>query len=118
MTAGPMVVTDGIRWRSVCVARTEPIGAAWVKCAPIRKRAQNRYRPFYGAKPACTGTPRQRSNEALRIRMFRVAENGTHWSFFDDPARVHHRHPVSHLGDDAKIVRDEQQRQSQPRTHL
>ena len=109
MTAGPMLVTDAIRWRPVRVTRTKTIWTAGMKCASIRKRAENRYRPFYGAKSACAGIPGQRSNETLRIRVLRVAKNGAHRSLFDDPARIHHCHPVSHFGNDAKIVRDEQQ---------
>src|SRR5881409_4318873 len=33
---------------------------------------------------------------------------------FDDPAEVHDRHPVAHVLDDAEVVRDEEQRESEP----
>src|SRR2546428_2118045 len=33
---------------------------------------------------------------------------------FDDPAEVHDRHPVAHVLDDAEVVRDEEQRETEP----
>ena len=38
----------------------------------------------------------------------RVGENLGHRALFDDPAGVHHGHPVARLADDAEVVRDQQ----------
>ena len=40
-----------------------------------------------------------------------MIENLPHIPGFHDPAAVHHRHPVAHFGDHAKVVGDENQRQ-------
>ena len=45
--------------------------------------------------------------------MLRVANSSTHRRFLDDPAGVHHRDAVGHFGDDAEVVRDQEQRQAE-----
>ena len=45
--------------------------------------------------------------------MLRVAEQFADHRRFDDPAGVHHRHAIGHLGDDAEVVRDQEQRQAE-----
>ena len=41
--------------------------------------------------------------------MARIVEDVSHRSLLDDATGVHHRHAVRHFGDDAEIVRDEEQ---------
>ena len=48
-----------------------------------------------------------RADQALGVRVERLAEQGPHVGLLDDLARVHHRDPVAHLGDDAEVVGDE-----------
>ena len=45
--------------------------------------------------------------------MLRRGEQRLDRRFLDDAAGVHDRHAVGHLGDDAEVVRDEQQREAQ-----
>ena len=42
--------------------------------------------------------------------MLRRVEQVAHRAHLDDPAGVHHRQRVAHLGDDAEVVGDEDQR--------
>jgi hypothetical protein len=46
--------------------------------------------------------------------MGRGLEDIGHWTFFDDTSAVHDGHAVGHFGHHAKVVCDEEQRQSQP----
>ena len=46
--------------------------------------------------------------------MARIAEQLAHRRLLDDPSGVHHRDPVGHLGDDAEVVRDQEEREAQP----
>ena len=46
--------------------------------------------------------------------MARIAEQLAHRRLLDDPSGVHHRDAVGHLGDDAEVVRDEEQREAEP----
>ena len=42
--------------------------------------------------------------------MLRVAEDRIPWPFLDDPARVHHHHPLGDVGDDTDVVGDQDDR--------
>ena len=50
------------------------------------------------------------AEQRLGVGMLGRAEQVAHRAHFHDPARIHHGHAVAHLGDDAEIVRDEDQR--------
>src|SRR5262245_4722770 len=53
---------------------------------------------------------RDRVEERLRVGMPGAVEETAHRLHLHDLARVHHADPVAHLGDDAEVVRDEDQR--------
>ena len=50
--------------------------------------------------------------------MLRIGEERVHRRLLDDAAGVHDRDAIGHLGDDAEIVGDQQQRQAHPRLQL
>ena len=45
-----------------------------------------------------------------RVRMLRVVEDRLHRPYLDDPAGVHHHHPIAQPGDHAEIVSDQHDR--------
>src|SRR5262249_38320323 len=53
---------------------------------------------------------RDRVEERLRVGMPGAVEEAAHRLHLHDLARVHHADPVAHLGDDAEVVCDEDQR--------
>ena len=71
------------------------------------------------ARSRCPGAPaRNRVEQSLRVRMLRRLEDLPHRTFLDDPSRVHHGHAIGMTGDDAEVVRDEQQREMKLLLHL
>ena len=50
--------------------------------------------------------------------MRRLTEDRSHRSLFDDPTGIHDGDPIGGLGDDAEVVRNQQQRQVERRLHL
>ena len=54
---------------------------------------------------------RHRREQPARVGMLRVAEDRAHRPVLDDAPGVHDGDAVGGFGDDAEIVRDEQQRQ-------
>ena len=56
--------------------------------------------------------PRDRVEQRLGVGMVRRVEDLRHRSRLDDPSGIHHRELVAHLGDDAEIVGDEDQREA------
>ena len=50
--------------------------------------------------------------------MLRCEKDLAHRAFFDDAAGVHHRDSIGMAGDDAQVVRDEQQREMKFLLHL
>src|SRR3954466_2225457 len=64
-----------------------------------------------GNRVQVLGLERDRgAQQRLRVGMGRVGEDVTDRSLFDDPPGVHHRDVVTRLGDNAEVVRDEQDR--------
>src|SRR6516225_9522677 len=61
---------------------------------------------------------RERREQGLRVRMLGLVEYRAHRPDFDQPSLAHHGDAVRRLGDDAEIVRDEQQRQTEYPVHL
>ena len=53
---------------------------------------------------------RQRSQEAERVRVLRMLEDGRGVAFLDDLARVHHPDAIAHRPDDAQVVGDQEDR--------
>src|SRR4029078_1174158 len=44
--------------------------------------------------------------QCRRVAMPRSLEDRRRWSFLDDAAQIHDRHPVGHMAHDIEIVRD------------
>ena len=55
---------------------------------------------------------RARGEQPDRVRMPWPVEDLEHRPFLDDAAEVHDEHAVAELGDDAEVVRDQDQRQA------
>src|SRR5262245_3307395 len=53
---------------------------------------------------------RHRAQQRARVRVLRVVEQLLHRRLLDDLASIHHRDAIAHLGDDAEVVRHEDQR--------
>src|SRR3954470_1650867 len=83
--------------------------AAWAEAAAGRRIDQVRRRARDEVQARGAQADR-RAQQLLGVRVLRVAEDVADVALLDDTARVHHRDPVACLGDDAEIVRDEQQR--------
>ena len=62
---------------------------------------------------AWTIEARQRPQQAKRVRVERVRQHRFGGTRLDDLARVHDREPIDEAGDDAKVMRDEQERHVQ-----
>src|SRR5262249_60046155 len=60
---------------------------------------------------AAAAQGRQAVQEADRVGMARLVEDVAGASGLDDAPGVHYRNPVAELGDDAEVVRDEDERQ-------
>lgn len=82
------------------------LSASRTEGATRRERIQRRNRPRnshqFFARDARSG-----SQQALGIGMPGMAQDFRCGTFFDHATRIHHRHPVGDLGDDAEIVSDE-----------
>jgi hypothetical protein len=50
---------------------------------------------------------RDGGDQSLRIGMTGIGEQGCHIPLLDNPAGIHHGHPVRHLGDDAQVMGDQ-----------
>lgn len=51
------------------------------------------------------------SEQCFRVRVSRLREQGSFWCVLDDFSQIHHGHPMAKMGDNAQVVRDEQERQ-------
>ena len=91
------------------VAAVDPIGAAWMK-RTARRKPPSGHGPFDGTKPATRPSAGHRCEQTARIGMLRLAKDGAHGPFFDDPACVHHRDAIGGFRDHAQVVGDEQNR--------
>ena len=83
------------------------------------KRAEYRHVALDGVQSAAA-VPRPGS-DARSPRVYGccgLAENLPHRSLLDDAAGVHDGDPVGHLGDDAEVVRHQQQRQAERLPHF
>ena len=98
-----------------------------VVAAPVGERAARReaaalglvvgagHRALDGGQPlAIDVEPRDRAQKADRVGMLRIGEQRADRRLLDDLAGVHHQHLVGHLGDDAEIVGDDQDRHAEP----
>ena len=62
--------------------------------------------------------PGNRCQQRSRVRVCRLTKDLAHGALFNDLALVHDGDAVRHFGDDAEVVRDEQQRQIEPLLEL
>ena len=96
--------------------------------APVGERAARReaaalgltvgagHRALDGRQPlALDVEARDRAQQADRVGMLRIGEQGVDRRALDDLAGVHHQHVVGDLGDHAEIVGDDQDRHAEPR---
>jgi hypothetical protein len=92
--------------------RREP--AAGVESAPLGQgqRARHGARNTHQRLPASRGAVDtwDRAEQTPGVGHPRLAEQGSDRSLLDGPAGIHHHHPVGHLGDDAEVMGDEQDR--------
>src|SRR5262245_55561647 len=84
--------------------------AAWMEAAPDREAREIRRLAWDAAKRFLDPEPRDRIEQRPRVGMAGPVEHTPHRLHFHDLAGVHHRDPVAHRGDDAEVVRDEDQR--------
>ena len=112
VTRGRVIGTDpnqrGLLLQAALVGNRAPRGerAGGGKVEQGRRAAG--YRP---QRTVAAGVqPRQRPEQAQRIRHPRLVEDGVRGRGFDRLACVHHHDPVRHAGHDAEVVGDQDQR--------
>lgn len=66
-----------------------------------------------GQFPARTGQVGKGFEEFLGVGVARFVVNSVHVGIFRRHPAIHHQHGVAHLGDDAQIVGDENDRQAE-----
>ena len=84
-------------------------GLKWQPCGPVRQRRRqpgDRRQPLR-PRPV---DPRDRAQQAPRVRVLRVVEDLVERSLLHDPARVHDRDPVGDVGHHPEVVRHEDDR--------
>src|SRR4051794_8484477 len=84
------------------------LGAARVEPAAVRWFDEVGWSPVDVVQPR-RGQRDGRSHQRPRVRVLRVLEDVCDLALLDDPACVHHRHPVARLRHDADVVGDQQQ---------
>src|SRR5215470_8989658 len=110
--AARLRVRDAKLGRSFGAAAVHHFGTARVKRAARGRRRRIRRLPIDGGQPlAAVAEPRNRFQERARVGMRRRVVDLLDRPGLDQAARVHHRDLVAHLGDDAEVVRDEDQGQ-------
>src|SRR6266566_5121374 len=88
-------------WQDIGTARMEVTAGRQV--GQVGWLARDRIQRFLAAEL------RHRADQGARVRMLGGVEQLPHRRLLDDLARIHHGDPVTHLRDDAQIVRDEDQ---------
>ncbi len=96
----------------VVAARREPAA-----CGPV-ERARHHAADRLQRGRVAHAEERDRLQQRLRVRMLRAAEDVGDGPSLDDPARVHDRDLVDHLGDHAEVVGDQQDRHAEPLAQL
>src|SRR5262249_43606162 len=84
--------------------------AAGLEAGPGRKARRIGRLTRDAAKRLLDAELRNGIEEGPRVRMAGLVEQPPHRLHLHDLSRVHHRDPVTHLGDDAEVVGDEDQR--------
>src|SRR5262249_17567388 len=117
--AGDLVAwPDFLEWRRVLEVHGLGELTAWREAAArLDLSAQCGHRPGNGLELLPLGRgeidPRDRAQQALRVRMQRLLEQLAHRRLLDDLGRVHDDHALRRLGDDAHVVGDEQDRHAE-----
>ena len=111
MATGFVALTQ-IDQRNRLLALFEPVRTARREAAALRRHAQVRRQSFDGLqfRAARLVQTRYRMHEAVRVGMCGLQENVVRGSLFDDVGRIHHVHAVGVARHDAKIVRDDDER--------
>ena len=107
-----------VTWRRALLERWllgaggEDVRAARRERAARRQRAQRGRLPRDGRQAVRLGTvdARDRAQQPPGVGVLRVREQLALGAVLDDAARVHHAHAVGDVGDDAHVVRDEDDR--------
>ena len=112
-TSWPVATGSSSGWTSVASVTSSSMR--------VRQRGANR-QPFgrsmrFGTLPGMTdrlvlhlADHRDRADQATGVGVERPPEQGRHVRLLDDLAGIHDRHAVAHLGDDAQVVGDEDDR--------
>ena len=95
--------------RRVVGALVELVRAARAEVAALRARGERRRHPADCRKPVGPRhvEPRDRAEQSPRVRVLGVVEDLVERALLDDPAGVHHEHPVGDVGHHAEVVRHE-----------
>ena len=102
---------DGTSSGSSCLQRSKTYGQRGLKRQPRRRRQERRRRARNLDEPVDVGLePRQRAEQAPRVRVQRMLEELVDRSLLGHPGRVHHDDLVGDLGDDAEVVGDHDDR--------
>src|SRR6266850_2708448 len=106
---GDATVAEGEVARLLGHAAWHGLGAARMKRATrgqvrqVGRLARDRIQRLLAAEL------RHRAEQGSRVRVLGVVEQLPHRRLLDDLAGIHHGHPVTHLRDDAQVVRHEDQ---------
>src|SRR5262249_5121659 len=106
----PAGAVQTVRLRPPAPAGVDRPLAGGMEAAPAGEVRKIGWLTRDAAKRLLDPEPRDRVDQRPGVGMARPVEQATHRLHLHDPAGVHHRHPVAHLGHDAEVVRDEDQR--------
>ena len=90
-------------------ARVEPVGAARGEWAAGRNLAEPRDDTVDGVQAGRGVLAGNRRQESPGVGVLWRPEERAHGRGLDHAARVHHQHAIRALGDDAEVVRDEEE---------
>ena len=112
-TSWPGATGSSSGWTSVASATSSSIARQAARREPAARRQVDQVRHVArDDRQLVLDSPddRDRADQAARVRVLRLAEQRRDVGLLDDLAGVHDRHPVAHLGDDAEVVGDEDDR--------
>src|SRR5262245_45965475 len=104
------VAVQALRGRLLDAAALDRARTAGMKSASSREGREIRRLARNAVERLADAELRDRVEERLRVGMPGTVEQAAHRLHLHDLPRVHHPDPVAHLGDDAEVVRDEDQR--------
>src|ERR1041384_5447582 len=95
-------------------AALERVRTPRMECAAVRWLTQIWRLTRNGVQRLLAAQAWDGAEQRWRVWMAGRLEQIAHRPLLDNPSGVHHRYSVAHPGDDAQIVRDEQQRDTGP----